>query len=252
MQIAATPVGDIASQPNFVRTNGPTTVQLRRIGAQLVLVAKQQQNSDLHQLLLYSAIALGIMALLAIVLGWSTAGRVLRPLRTITSTAKEISASNLHERLDMNGPDDELKKLGDTFDELLGRLERSFEAQRLFVANASHELRTPLATMRASLDVALAKPGPIPPPMQRLADGLQVELDRVDELLEGFLTLARAERAVGGADVDVSLSMLISAALEPHSGRIAALGLAIQIEDSPEAVITGNAVLLARMVEKRG
>ena len=94
------------------------------------------------------------MTLIAIVLGWLTAGRVLRPLRTITTTAKEISASNLHERLDMHGPDDELKRLGDTFDELLGRLERSFEAQRLFVANASHELRTPLATMRASIDVA--------------------------------------------------------------------------------------------------
>lgn len=249
LQITAPPS---ARHPtNFVRVppNGLIPRQLRKIGEQLQLVAKQQQSSDLHQLLLYSGIALGIMALIAIVLGWLTAGRVLRPLRTITSTAKEISASNLHERLDMRGPDDELKRLGDTFDELLGRLERSFEAQRLFVANASHELRTPLATMRASIDVALAKPDPIPPPMQRLAEGLEQELDHVDQLLEGFLALARSERGPADEDVAVSLDELVATALGRRSVTIAALGLDIDVEECPAAVVRGSETLLARMVE---
>jgi hypothetical protein len=237
--------------PNFVPvpSQSPVPKQLRKIGEQLQLVAHQQQSSDLHQLLLYSAIALGIMALIAIVLGWLTAGRVLRPLRTIASTAQGISVSNLHERLDLKGPDDELKRLGDTFDQLLGRLERAFEAQRLFVANASHELHTPLATMRASIDVALAKPGPTPPPIERLADGLQQELDQVDRLLEGFLALARAQRGPADEDVTMSVDMLLASAFQRRSGEVAVRGLHVGVEVCPEAVVTGNPTLLARMVE---
>ena len=122
------------------------------------------------------------------------AGRFLRPLRTITATTREISATNLHERLNLTGPDDELKELADTFDQLLDRLERSFAFERQFVANASHELRTPLAGMRTSLDVAMAKPGPVPPHDPTLADRLRRELDHVDRLLESFLTLAHTQQ----------------------------------------------------------
>src|SRR5262249_59776834 len=88
------------------------------------------------------------MAVLCIGLGWLVAGRVLRPLRTITAAARKISATDLHERLALGGPDDELKELGDTFDGLLARLEASFSPQRQFVAHASHQLRTPLARQR--------------------------------------------------------------------------------------------------------
>ena len=122
-----------------------------------------QHSSDRHQLLIASGIALAIMAGASLAVGWLVAGRFLRPLRTITATTREISATNLHERLNLTGPDDELKELADTFDQLLDRLERSFAFERQFVANASHELRTPLAGMRTSLDVAMAKPGPVPP-----------------------------------------------------------------------------------------
>jgi signal transduction histidine kinase len=107
-----------------------------------------QHSSDSHQLLVAAGTALGVMVAFSIVFGWLAAGRILRPLRTITTATRHISATNLHERLNLAGPDDELKELGRTFDELLGRLERSFELERQFVANASHELRTPLATMR--------------------------------------------------------------------------------------------------------
>ncbi|HVC26024.1 MAG TPA: HAMP domain-containing protein, partial [Acidimicrobiales bacterium] len=125
------------------RPIGPNLQQIRRVTAQLRIVAAGQRSSDLHQLLLYSGIGLAIMVMLASALGWLAAGRVLRPLRTITSAVRDISATNLHKRLDLGGPDDELKLLGDTFDQLLERLDRSFQSQRLFVANASHELRTP-------------------------------------------------------------------------------------------------------------
>ena len=87
---------------------------------------------------------------------------MLAPLRTITATAERISDTNLHERLAMAGPRDELRLLADTIDRLLERLEAAFDAQRRFVANASHELRTPLAMMRTTLDVAIAKPGGVP------------------------------------------------------------------------------------------
>jgi signal transduction histidine kinase len=102
----------------------------------------------------------GIVAVGAVALGWLAAGRVLRPLSTITATARRISASSLRERLNLPGPDDELKDLGDTLDDLFARLETSFEAQRRFVANASHELRTPLTMIRTALDVATCNPHP--------------------------------------------------------------------------------------------
>lgn len=117
-----------------------------------------QRNADLHQLLVVSALALAAMAIVSLLLGGLIAGRVLRPLRTITGTARDLSSTTLHRRLALPGPDDELKELGDTFDDLLGRLEQSFDSQRQFVANASHELRTPLTLERALLEAAIANP----------------------------------------------------------------------------------------------
>ena len=122
----------------------------------------RRRSVDLHQLQVGYGVALAVMALVSGVLGWLVAGRVLAPLRTITATAERISDTNLHERLAMAGPRDELRLLADTIDRLLERLEAAFDAQRRFVANASHELRTPLAMMRTTLDVAIAKPGGVP------------------------------------------------------------------------------------------
>ena len=110
----------------------------------------QQYASDLHQLLIGSSIALAVTTIIAVVLGWLLARRVLRPLRTITNTTRGISEDNLHQRLALPGPRDELTDLGDTIDELLGRMQAAFEAQKSFVANASHELRTPLTLARAA------------------------------------------------------------------------------------------------------
>jgi HAMP domain-containing protein len=90
--------------------------------------ALQDHAAVLRELLTRSELALALTVVLSIVLGWFIAGRVLRPLRTITAAARRISAASLAERLALSGPDDELKELGDTFDGLLGRLESSFAA----------------------------------------------------------------------------------------------------------------------------
>ena len=126
--------------------------------AQAGSVQAAQRASDSHQLLVDSGIALGIVAVLALLAGWLVAGRMLRPIRTITRTARRISSTSLHERLALDGPQDELKELGDTLDDLFARLDAAFEAQRHFVANASHELRTPLTAERTMLQVALDDP----------------------------------------------------------------------------------------------
>ncbi len=249
-----TPVGTSSDRPGFGKAHpsfGPgfvTQSQGRQVNIQLLSVASRQHNSDLHLLILFSALGVAVMAMLAIGLGWLMAGRTLRPLRTITSAARDISATNLHERLQLQGPSDELKELGDTFDDLIERLEGSFQSQRQFVANASHELRTPLATMRASLDVAMAKPGPVPEQMGTLADRLHDELDHVDRLLESLLALARAQRGTTDG-APISLDDLISAAIERRLTAIAEMDLAVEFEDFSDVPVTGSETLLSRMVE---
>jgi signal transduction histidine kinase len=231
------------------RTGGTTQVTPEPAGSLHPAVGITQHSFDSRQLLIASGIALAIMAALALALGWLVAGRFLRPLRTITTTTREISATNLHERLKLAGPDDELKELGDTFDELLARLERSFAFERRFVANASHELRTPLATMRASLDVAMAKPGPLPPQIVTLADRLRHELDHVDRLLESFLTLAHAQHGPAADQSTLSLAEIASAAIERRAGAISLMKLNVSQQACPEAWVTGSETLLSRMVE---
>jgi signal transduction histidine kinase len=189
------------------------------------------------------------MAGLSLGVGWLVAGRLLRPLRSITTTAREISATNLHERLNIAGPDDELKELADTFDGLLARLERAFAFERQFVANASHELRTPLAGMRTSLDVAMAKPGPVPPQFRTLADRLRRELDHVDRLLESFLTLAHTQHGPLADQSTVSLTDIARLAIERRADAISAIGLEVERQERPDAWVTGSETLLSRMVE---
>ncbi len=158
--------------------------------------AAQQRAQVLNQLLAESGIALAIMAVISIVLGWLMAGRVLRPLRTITAAAQHISASNLYQRLALAGPDDELKELGDTFDGLLGRLAASFDAQRQFAANASHELRTPLTRQRTLLEVALGDPDATVGSLRGTCQRVLATSAEQEMLIEALLTLARSERGL--------------------------------------------------------
>ncbi|HXD65808.1 MAG TPA: ATP-binding protein [Solirubrobacteraceae bacterium] len=156
----------------------------------------QQHSADLARLLGTSWVLLVITAFASALLGWFAAGRVLRPLRQMTDTARTISAGNLSRRLALTGPDDEFKRLGDTLDDLLARLEASFEAERRFVANASHELRTPLTVERTLLQVALADPDATEASLRATCEELLACGREHERLLESLLTLASSERGL--------------------------------------------------------
>jgi signal transduction histidine kinase len=247
---ALAPVKSPAEHVSFVTAPPRIRAALRSLPGELVIkrVGERQRISDLHQLVIESGVALAIMALLSALLGWVVAGRVLSPLRTITATTQQISETNLHERLELAGPPDELKQLADTIDQLLARLETAFEAQRLFVANASHELRTPLAFMRTTLDVTAAKPGGVPPQFKALDANLRVGLDQADRLLESFLLLARAQHGELCDESSVALDQIISAALATRADPIAAKQLEVHANVSSLRV-SGSETLLARMIE---
>jgi signal transduction histidine kinase len=170
-----------------------TPAQAQAQAQRLASLAKRQHDDQLDALLTQSGIALGIMTIISLVLGWYIAGRVLRPIRRITRSAREISATNLHERLALDGPDDELKELGDTVDQLLARLERAFEAQRRFVANASHELRTPLARQRTVAQVALSDPEATVASLRAAHERVLTAGEQQERLIDGLLTLTRGQ-----------------------------------------------------------
>jgi len=224
--------------------------RIHHLQAQLASAEAQIHSGVSHGLLVGSAIALGVMTVVSLVLGWLVAGRVLRPLRAMTTATRRISADSLHERLAMTGPEDELKDLADTIDGLLARLEGAFAAQRRFVANASHELRTPLTTMRACVDVAVAKPGPVPAPTIALADRLRGELDRVDGLLDGFLALARAQHGDLPGQATLSLEYITAAALAVRASAISRRRLTVHHAASHDGTwVAGSQALLCRMVD---
>jgi signal transduction histidine kinase len=188
--------------------------------------AQGQSDAARNQLLVDSAIALAIMAVLSIWLGWVIAGRALRPLRTITNAARDISASNLHRRLALEGPDDELKQLGTTFDGLLARLEASFDAQRQFVAHASHELRTPLTLERTLLELALSDPDPSIDTYRHTCEQLLAVGEQQERLIEALLTLSRSQRGLASHQpVDLASITATAAAAADHDGLVVDSGL---------------------------
>jgi signal transduction histidine kinase len=152
--------------------------------------------SNLHQVLGYSGIALAAAAVVAAALGWLAADRALRPLRAITRSARAISVSNLHERLSLNASYAEFAELGETLDDLYGRLEASFESQRRFVANASHELRTPLAAERTVLQVALADPDATAETLRSACEELLILGEQQERLIDALLTLASSQQGI--------------------------------------------------------
>jgi signal transduction histidine kinase len=153
-------------------------------------------NAAIRDKEIIGAIALPLVVLLAVVGGWLIAGRLLRPLRAITATARDISASNLNRRLSLDGRDGEFAELGETLDDLFGRLEASFESQRHFVANASHELRTPLTAERTLLQVALADPDATAQTLRSACEQVLALEDQQERLIEALLTLATSEGGI--------------------------------------------------------
>jgi signal transduction histidine kinase len=200
----------------------------------------QQITVDRQLLLLRAGIALVVVSAAAVGVGWLLAGRVLRPLSTITAAARRISASSLHERLALTGPDDELKELGDTLDHLLARLEASFDAQRRFAANASHELRTPLTRERALLEVTRADPDSTTD-----TDLLAFNAEQ-ERLIEALLTLASSEAGLSQCE-PLDLAAITTAALAGPRPGIVLLGLHVHASVQP-AVLDGDPLLVQQLV----
>jgi signal transduction histidine kinase len=203
-------------------------------------IVHQQHVADVNRLLSASLVVLALTAVAASVVGWLLAGRVLRPLAQMTATARNISAHNLSERLAIEGPDDEVKRLGDTLDDLLARLETSFEAQRRFVANASHELRTPLTVDRTLLQVALADPNASVAQLRAICEELLASGREQERTLEALLTLASSER---GLDQHEPFDLALIA------GRLAdAAGAATVSTSLAPAPTSGDPALVERLI----
>jgi two-component system, OmpR family, sensor histidine kinase VanS len=204
--------------------------------------ALQAHTDDLHQLLVRSGIALAIMTVVSLALGWLVAGRVLRPLRAMTASTRQISERNLNERIALPGPQDELKDLADTIDGLLARLEAHVAEQQRFAANASHELRTPLAVTKTLLDVARSDPSRND---GELVERLHTVNTRAIDLTEALLLLSRAEqRSFTEENIDLSLSA--EEAIETLLPLAEELGVSIEtsLETAPT---TGSRALLLQL-----
>ena len=204
-----------------------------------------QQQAILHDLLQNSLLTVFALCLLAVVLGYLVAGRTLRPLQTVTATARRLSESTLHERIGLSGPRDEIKELADTFDGMLDRLHRAFDLQRRFIANASHELRTPLAINRAVIEVQLAKPD-TSDETRALGRKLLVATARHERLIEGLLLLARSERELSGR-TPVDAAALAQDAIDEFGAAAERAGVRVTSALSA-APTTGDVVLLERCV----
>ena len=203
-----------------------------------------QIHYDMSQLLISCAIALAVIAVAAAAIGWLIAGRVLRPLSAMTAAARRISASSLHERLALPGPDDELKELGDTLDSLFARLEASFDAHRRFAANASHELRTPLTRERALLQITRADPAATTGTWQAVSRELLISNAEQERLIEALLTLASSEGPVEHEPAD--LAAITSAALAAARPAISRRGLHVQTAIQP-AALDGDPLLVQQL-----
>ena len=224
----------------------PTTTHTGVAQARVTIAGLGQLTLDRQQLLIASVISLAVIVVAAAAIGWLLAGRVLRPLRTITGAARRISASRLHERLALRGPDDELKELADTLDELFARLEASFVAQRRFAASASHELRTPLTRERTLLQVTRADPAATTGTWQAVSQELLASNVEQERLLEALLTLASSEAGTGERE-PVDLAAVTSAALAAARPAISRLGLNVHA-DIQLAVTDGDPLLLQQLV----
>ncbi len=209
-------------------------------------VGTNQRITDLHHIIVESGIALGIMAIISGLLGWLVAGRVLRPLRTMTATTQQISEENLHERLAMRGPRDELRQLADTIDGLLARLEAAFEAERRFVANASHELRTPLTAARAMLEMVLSDPDATVDTFRRTCKQVLEEGEQQEQLIDALLALAQGQRGIDRRE-PIDLAHITADAIKTHELEAAARGLKIT-SSLKAAPISGDRRLIGRLV----
>ncbi|GAA3554948.1 ATP-binding protein [Amycolatopsis ultiminotia] len=215
------------------------------IRAATEIVVSDYRSTTLSTLLVGSAIALLVAAALAVFFGWVMASRTLRPLHTITSTARKLEAGRLDRRINLDGPGDELKELADTFDGMLDRLGESFDSQKRFVANASHELRTPLAVQRTLIEVALADPE-AGPELRKLGEHLLLTNERSERMIEGLLVLARSDRGLACRS-PVRLDEVVATVVETTAAQATEAGVTVETR-LPARTVAGDPVLLERLV----
>ncbi len=221
----------------------PPSADIQRRNNQQRLDAGHDVTTDvIREVRLIGFITLGGLALVSVGVGWVVAGRMIRPLHRITAAAAMVSGARLGDRIDLDGPDDELKAMADTFDAMLDRLDVAFAAQRTFVADASHELRTPLAVMRTGVEVALDNPDA---DVEELRGVLQLNvamLERTSDLVDRLLALSRAETLVNVVDHDLAES--VRAAVS--GGATASLHHPVELQ-LDEALVRGDPILLDRL-----
>jgi signal transduction histidine kinase len=230
--------------------NPVPTDTLERIQQAVTAEQNKFRDETLNALLGYGGLALAVVGLIAVGFGWLMSERVLRPLHRITETARRIGRAGggqaaLHERISLAGPRDEITELADTFDAMLERLDKSFDGQRRFVANASHELRTPLAINRALLEVAVTRPS-ASADVRQLGDTLLAVNARHERLIDGLLTLARSEQEVIQR-VPVDLADIVDSVADELTATAKTAGVTIRLEPNP-CPVAGDPVLLAQLV----
>ncbi|WP_068925382.1 ATP-binding protein [Planobispora rosea] len=228
-----------AKPGTMFRSDGPAIpIPLDADAVRAVAVTKETYRENvMTSMFRWSLAAVVIVGCVGLVIGWIVARRALAPLHTMTETARRLSESTLHRRIALDGPHDELRELADTFDSMLGRLDRAFDSQRRFVANASHELRTPLAIDRALLQVSMTDPE-LPRPVRRVGAELLESNTRQQRLIEGLLLLAQSERELTDRR-PVDLAELAGSALTSVPEAVA---------DLRPARVEGDPVLLERMI----
>jgi signal transduction histidine kinase len=221
---------------------------LRKVdSADFARLLRDQARSDL---LTAGGAAFGVVILVGLGAGYVLAGRALQPISDVTATAQRLSTETLDERIELDGPDDELKDLADTFDGMLARLDAAFASQRRFVANASHELRTPLAVIRTEVDVTLADAEASAADLRKMAEVVRDASVRADRLVDALLVLARSEAQarIGLETVEpVDLAAVVHRAVDGVAGVAGRRCLAVTVAAEP-ARTAGDPELLDRLV----
>ena len=198
------------------------------------LIQREVNNQALDALRAYSFWALLALFFVSLAVGWLVSGRMLRPIGQITSAVRRIQASDLSERIGLGGPDDELKRLADTFDEMLGRVDEAFESQRQFIHEASHELRNPLAVIRTNLEVTLADPNASAEELRHTAEVVERSTERMARLVDDLLVYARK----GTLSMDrqsVDVAALVAEAADEFTAPAEAAGLTLETH-APEGL----------------
>jgi signal transduction histidine kinase len=218
----------------YVLNGRPVVVQeweLDRVRAMEQLFAQVA----LDRLADYVLIGLVVLFLLSLVVGWIIAGRALRPVTAITAVARDIQASDLSRRIDYRGPDDELGRLAATFDDMLGRLDAAFHAQRRFLADTSHDLRTPLAVIRSNIDVLAEDPDATVEEWREVGDVVQRNAERMASMIDDLLAAARLE-ARAAARVGIDLAELVTEAATELAPRGAERDVTVEASPLPARI----------------